>query len=290
MIFFQWGNLTDVLRQVSVIGVIAVGMTFVILTAGIDLSVGSIVALTGCVATLLLTQWQPDIGHAPHAFLAATVAVGVGMVVGAFNGWLVAGLRISPFIATLAAMIGFRGLAKWLTDNATIDVGFGTNAAATFARVVSNKSMVIGAFVLVALLFGALLRYTVFGRYVRAVGDNATAARYSGLPIRSVRCSVYVISGLLAGIGGLLYAAQTNQGDPNAAAGYELDVIAAVVLGGTALTGGRGSIAGTVIGTLIIGTLTNLLGLNNIDSNVQMMLKAAIIVGAVWVQRREAVA
>jgi ribose transport system permease protein len=265
-------------------------MTFVILTAGIDLSVGSTLALCGCVATLALTRSDPGMGQSTLVLLATGAALAAGACAGLLNGWLVVSLRISPFIVTLSAMIGLRGLAKWLTDNATIDVGFGNDAAASFARLVSDKGFVIGTFVVMAIAFGALLHYTVFGRYVRAAGDNPTAARYSGLPVGAVKLAVYTLSGLSAGVAGLLYAAQTNQGDPNAGAGYELDVIAAVVLGGTSLAGGRGSIAGTVAGTLIIGVLTNLLGLNNVDSNLQMMLKAAIIIVAVWVQRRDAVA
>ncbi len=130
-----------------------------------------------------------------------------------------------------------------------------------------------------------MLAKTVFGRYVRAIGDNERAARYTGLPIRGIKIWVYSLSGLLSGLAGVLYAAENHQGNPNAGVAYELDAIAAVVIGGTRLAGGKGSIAGTIVGTLTIGVLTNMLRLNNVDSNVEMMIKAVIIVLAVAVQR-----
>jgi ribose transport system permease protein len=137
-----------------------------------------------------------------------------------------------------------------------------------------------------AIIFGLLLSRTVFGRHVRAIGDNERAARYAGLPIRRVKIIVYSLSGLLSGVAGVLYAAENHQGNPNSGVAYELDAIAAVVIGGTRLSGGRGSIAGTVIGTLLVGVLTNMLRLNNVDSNVEMMVKAVIIILAVAVQKQ----
>lgn len=285
LIFLQGGNLTDVLRQMSVIGVMAVGMTYVILTAGIDLSVGSILALSTCVLAQLLTQWQPPFGYALHIGTAVAAALAAATLVGSANGYLISRLGVPPFIVTLAAMIGIRGLAKRITNNATLDIGFGQDAAAAFARCVGSKAVVITVFVLLAGLLWILLARTVFGRYIRAIGDNEQAARYSGLPIRGVKVWAYTLMGLLSGIAGILYAAQTNQGDPNAGIGYELDVIAAVVIGGTSLAGGKGSIHGTIVGTMIMGVLTNILGLNNVDSNVQMMVKAVIIIAAVRVQQ-----
>ncbi len=146
--------------------------------------------------------------------------------------------------------------------------------------------MVIGAYALLAVIFGLVLARTVFGRYVRAIGDNERAARYTGLPIRGIKIWVYSLSGLLSGLAGVLYAAENHQGNPNAGVAYELDAIAAVVIGGTRLAGGKGSIGGTIIGTLTIGVLTNMLRLNNVDSNVEMMIKAVIIVLAVAVQKQ----
>lgn len=286
IIFLQPGNLTDVLRQVSVVGIMALAMTFVILTAGIDLSVGSILAFSTCVLSKLLVEWSPSTGgYLVHVSIAIAIAIAACALLGAMNGYLVSRLSVPPFIVTLASMIGIRGLAKRLNNNATLDIGFGDDAAAAFARVMGGKFAVIGTFAALAVIFWLMLSRTVFGRYVRAIGDNEEAARYSGLPIKAVKVSVYTLSGLLAGIAGVLYAAQTNQGDPNSGAGYELDVIAAVVIGGTSIAGGRGSITGTLVGTLIIGVLTNILGLNNVDSNIQMIIKAVIIILAVWAQK-----
>jgi ribose transport system permease protein len=184
-------------------------------------------------------------------------------------------------------MIGIRGLAKWLSGNANIDIGFGRDVAASFAEGFRQKPVVIGAYCALAAIFWIVLSRTVFGRYVRAVGDNEKAGLYSGLPIRRVKIWVYSLSGLLSGFAGVLYAAENHQGNPNAGVAYELDAIAAVVIGGTRLAGGKGSIAGTMIGTLTIGVLTNMLRLNNVDSNVEMMVKAVMIVLAVAVQRRD---
>lgn len=280
-IFLDPGNLTDILRQVSVIGIISLAMTFVILTAGIDLSVGSTLALATSVVAMGLTRPNANILTAILMALAASAAVG------AINGACVALLKIQPFVVTLATMIGIRGLAKWLTGNANIDIGFGRDVAARFAELLRTKPVAIGTWAALAVIFWVILQRSVFGRHVRAVGDNETAAKYAGLPIRSVKIWVYTLAGLLAGVGGVLYAAENHQGNPNAGVAYELDAIAAVVIGGTRLAGGSGSIGGTVVGTLTIGVLTNMLRLNNVDSNIEMMLKAVIIVLAVMVQREE---
>jgi ribose transport system permease protein len=285
-IFLQAGNLTDILRQMGLIGIIALSMTSVILTAGIDLSVGSILALSTSVVAMILSRPLAGFGYGAHIAVAITAALAISALCGLANGLVIASLEIQPFIVTLAAMIGIRGLAKWLTGNANIDIGFGLDVAASFASAFRQKSIVIGSYSALAILFGVLLAKTVFGRHIRAIGDNAKAARYTGLPIRSTKIWVYTLSGLLSGFAGVLYAAENHQGNPNAGVAYELDAIAAVVIGGTTLSGGKGSIAGTIGGTLIMGILTNMLRLNNVDSNVEMMIKAVIIVLAVAVQGR----
>jgi ribose transport system permease protein len=279
-IFLQAGNLTDILRQVSLIGIISLAMTFVILTGGIDLSVGSILALSTALVAMFLTR-----GYTTHIALAILAAVAAAALAGALNGVVVARTGIQPFIVTLASMIGVRGLAKWLTNNQNIDIGFGKDLASEFAAIFREKAIVIGAYALAAAMFWVVLARTVFGRHVRAVGDNEKAAEYAGLPIRATKIWVYTLSGLFTGFAGVLYAAENHQGNPNAGVAYELDAIAAVVIGGTRLSGGKGSISGTIIGTLIMGVLTNMLRLNNVDSNVEMMIKAVIIVLAVAVQR-----
>ncbi len=278
-IFLDPGNLSDILRQVSVTGIIALAMTFVILTAGIDLSVGSTLALATSVVAMEL---KPNTSIA----IAILIALLASAAVGAVNGLCVALLKIQPFVVTLATMIGIRGLAKWLTGNANIDIGFGQDVAARFAEMLRTKTIVIGTWIILSAVFWILLQRTVFGRNVRAVGDNEHAALYAGLPIRSVKIWVYTLAGLLSGVAGVLYTAENHQGNPNAGVAYELDAIAAVVIGGTKLSGGSGSIAGTIFGTLTIGVLTNMLRLNNVDSNIEMMLKAVIIVLAVTLQKR----
>ena len=283
-IFLQAGNLTDVLRQMSVIGIIALAMTYVILTAGIDLSVGSTLALATSLVAMYVVRSGP-VSLFLHAAIAIAIAVGASALVGVVNGVTISALRIPPFIVTLASMIGIRGLAKWLTNNENIDIGFGADAAARFADVVNSKTAILGTFGILALIFWVVLERTVFGRYVRAIGDNEEAGRYTGLPIRRIKIWVYALTGLLTGIAGVLYAAENHQGNPNAGVAYELDAIAAVVIGGARLAGGSGSIGGTVIGTLIMGILTNILRLKNVDSNVEMMVKAVIIVLAVAIQK-----
>jgi ribose transport system permease protein len=278
-IFLQPGNLTDILRQISLIGIISIAMTFVILTAGIDLSVGSILALATTLVAMALARWGRGIPT------AIAIAVAASAAVGAINGAVIAVLRMQPFVVTLATMIGVRGLAKWLSNNENIDIGFGRDVAAQFAEIFRRKAVVIGSYIAVAGVFWVLLVQTVFGRHVRAIGDNERAAEYAGLPIRCTKVWVYGLSGMLSGFAGVLYAAENHQGNPNAGVAYELDAIAAVVIGGTRLSGGKGSISGTIIGSLFMGILTNMLRLNNVDSNVEMMIKAVLIVLAVAVQR-----
>jgi ribose transport system permease protein len=284
-IFLQIGNLTDILRQMSLIGMIALAMTYVILTSGIDLSVGSTLALSTSTVAMFLTR-SSSLSYGQQITYAIVAALVASTATGFLNGLVIATLDLQPFVVTLATMIGIRGLAKWLTGNANIDIGFGQDVAASFAATFRQKPIVIGTYAVLAAAFGLVLARTVFGRYVRAIGDNERAAHYTGLPIRGIKIWVYSLSGLLSGFAGVLYAAENHQGNPNAGVAYELDAIAAVVIGGTRLAGGKGSIAGTVVGTLIMGVLTNMLRLNNVDSNVEMMIKAVIIVLAVAVQRQ----
>lgn len=285
-IFINPVNLTNIVRQVSETGIIALAMTLVIVSAGIDLSVGSVLALGATLCAKLLTDWDPSFGSTERIAAAGLLAVAASGLVGAVNGMVIAYARIQPFVVTLAAMIGIRGLAKWLTDNKNIGLGFGTESiSGQFAATFSQKSVVIGTFAVLVMILAVVLHRTVFGRYVRAIGGNATAAMYAGLPIRAVQIAVYAISGLMAGLAGVLHAAQNHQGNPNDGIAYELDAIAAVVIGGTSLSGGKGSIFGTVIGTLIMGVITNFMGLRGWDENVKWMAKAVIIIAAVLFQQ-----
>src|SRR5262249_30694881 len=238
-------------------------------------------ALSTSVAAMILVRGPASMAYSRHILLAIAAALAASSAAGALNGAVIALLGIQPFVVTLASMIGIRGLAKWLTGNANIDIGFGQDVAAAFAAVFREKSVVIGSYLALSAMFWIVLDRTVFGRHVRAIGDNEKAGRYTGLPIRRVKIWVYSLSGLLSGFAGVLYAAENHQGNPNAGVAYELDAIAAVVIGGTRLAGGKGSIPGTIVGALTIGVLTNMLRLNNVDSNVEMMIKAVIIVLAV---------
>jgi len=238
----------------------------------------------------MLVNWQTSLDPQLHIAVAIGVALAASSIVGLINGLGVAVLRLQPFIITLAAMIGVRGLARWMTQNNNIDFGFGHDVSAIFAGGLSQKFLVIAIFTALAVLFAVLLRWTVFGRYVRSVGDNELAARYSGVPIARVKISVYLLTGFFAGLAGVIHAARAYQGNPNDGVAYELDAIAAVVIGGTSLAGGKGSIIGTVVGTLIMGVLTNILRLKQIDANAELMIKAVIIVAAVWVQQKRRMA
>jgi len=363
-IFLSYGNLTDVLRQVSITGLVATGMTMVILLGGIDLSVGSVMGFATIICAMLLTKsgWTAaSIMGVPAATvvsfvavaslarfvfgglargsddsagprreialgqwrgawipallgLAAAVAVAwftvsqvptkfgvlgvllvtpcVALMLGAINGGLIVAGRLQPFKAPQAMMVGALGIARLTAgqDNAVVAVYTGTNATESFEVL---RSMLWGVvpmpsvfFLAAIILFGAILRFTAFGRYAYAIGGNIEAAKLSGIKVVQVQLTAYLLSGLLAGIAGVLFVAQYRQGKPDAGAGLELDAIAAVVIGGTSLMGGRGSLAGTFVGVLIFGLLSDILQLQNIDSNVQLVMKGLIIVCTVLVQEQ----
>ncbi len=213
-------------------------------------------------------------------------------MVGAINGIVIVGGRLQPFIVTLAMMVTALGVARLTAgqNNAVLPVYTGTNAVAEFdilRSLVFGVIPVPGLFFLAAvLIYGAVLRFTAFGRYVYAIGGNEEAARLSGIDVARTKIATYAVSGMLAGVAAVLFVAQYRQGKPDAGTGLELDAIAAVVIGGTSLMGGRGGIAGTFVGVLIFGLLSNLLQLHNINSNLQLVLKGLIIVGTVLLQER----
>jgi simple sugar transport system permease protein len=363
-IFLSYANLTDVLRQVSITGLVATGMTMVILLGGIDLSVGSVMGFATVICAMLLTKpgWTAasvmgvpaavavssaavvllarfifrglarggDVSAGGRAEIALSPARGVWMpamlgllaaivvtwytagqvptkfgvfgvllvtpclalLLGAINGLLVVSGRLQPFIVTLAMMVSALGIARLTAgqDNAVVPVYTGTNATEAFEFL---RSMLWGVlpvpsvfFLAAIVLFGAILRFTAFGRYAYAIGGNVEAAKLSGIKVGEVQLTAYLLSGLLSGIAGVLFVAQYRQGKPDAGTGLELDAIAAVVIGGTSLMGGRGGLAGTFVGVLIFGLLSDILQLQNIDSNVQLVMKGLIIVGTVLVQEQ----
>jgi ABC-type sugar transport system ATPase subunit/ribose/xylose/arabinose/galactoside ABC-type transport system permease subunit len=284
-VFLGLGNLTDILRQVSEKGILAVGMTAVIVSGGIDLSVGSVLALAATLTAWLLMKGGAGLGLTILAVFAAGAACGL------VNGFVIARWRLPAFIATLATMSAARGVARYLSGGTAIPLGFGEGAAPESVRALAGPLLPYvpaPAVVFVACVAGMhlFLTRTAPGRALYAIGDNETAARLSGVRVARWKTAVYVISGTLAALAGLIHCAQLEQGNPNDGVAYELDAIAAVVIGGTSLSGGIGSVGGTLVGVLTIGVINNIMGLNNVDANLQLILKGVIILGAVWLQRK----
>lgn len=275
--FLTLPNLMNVLRQVAIVGILALGMTFVILTKGIDLSVGSILGLSVVLYAGLLE------GHT--MIVAIPLGLMAAMVIGLVNGIGVSYAGIPPFIMTLGMLSFARGLAFIYTGGTPIPIlseSFYELGNGYFLGV-PIPSLILLAVLLVS---GIVLALTPFGRSVYAIGSNEDAARLSGVPVRLYTTVVYVIVGGVSGLAGLVYASQLSVGTPIAGQGYELDAIAAVVVGGTSLFGGKGSVVGSFIGTLIIGVLANILNLTGVDPFVQQLFKGALIVVAVYIMSR----
>lgn len=278
--FLDTGNLQLILTQASVIGVVTVGMTFVITSGGIDLSVGAMVALASVWATTLATQ---EYGFAGIAFTAVIVGVAAGLV----NGVLIAYGGMVPFIATLAMLASARGLALMITDGKTqiVTVDSVLSLGLPDSYFLGIPPLVI-MFAAVTVIGWLILNRTTFGRRTVAVGGNAEAARLAGIDVRRQRLYLYVLSGLCCGIAAFMLIVLAGSGQNTNGNLYELDAIAAAIIGGTLLSGGRGTIVGSVLGVLIFTTITNIFALNNLQSDVQQIAKGAIIVAAVLVQRR----
>ncbi len=286
ILFLDSDNLLNIVRATSEIGILAVGVTFVILVAGIDLSVGAVLGLAATgTASLLMVN---DFGVA----LTVLTILLIGLMFGAAQGYLSARLGIQAFIVTLAGMQIARGLARIWSGGQGIPLAYGDGPdLAPDAFALLNSRAFNGTVPIPALIFAAVgvlaivvVRKTVFARHIYAIGGNERAARLSGIPVMRVKIAVFAISGLLAALAGIIHAGQLNQGSPNDGLMYELDAIAAVVIGGTSLMGGVGTISGTLAGALLLGILNNILALNNIDSNVQMLIKGVIIIAAASVQ------
>ncbi|MFI8404452.1 ABC transporter permease [Streptomyces sp. NPDC090109] len=280
--FLAASNLQLVLTQASVIGVVTVGMTFVITSGGIDLSVGAIVALASVWATTVATQ---EYGFAGILFTAVVVGLGCGLV----NGLLVAYGGMVPFIATLAMFASARGLALQITEGRTqiVTVESVLDLGLPDAYVLGIPPLVL-VFAAVTVVGWLLFNRTTFGRRTVAVGGNAEAARLAGIDVRRQRLYLYLLSGLCCGIAAFLLIVLAGSGQNTNGNLYELDAIAAAIIGGTLLSGGRGTIVGSVLGVLVFTTITNIFALNNLESAVQQIAKGAIIVAAVLVQHRAA--
>jgi len=272
--FLTVSNWTIIITQVSINALLAFGVTFVIITGGIDLSLGSIVAVAGVSAAMLA---HPDSYPVLVPVFAGLFA---GLLIGAFNGFIITKSKIAPFIVTLGTMTIGRGLALILSNGRPV-----SNLSDSFVFIGSGKIMGIPVLILILIfmfiLCSVILNKTILGRYIYAVGGNEQAARASGINVTQVKMAVYSISGVLAGLAGILLTARITTGQPNAGAGFELDAIAAVVIGGTSTTGGKGSIAGTLVGVLLIGVINNSLDLLNVTSYYQQVVMGIIIIGAV---------
>ncbi len=274
-------NLLNVLRQNSMLGIIALGMTFVILTGGIDLSVGSLLAVAGVIAANLA-------GHGLATAIIAAVAATT--VLGLINGTVIAKARIQPFIVTLGMMIAARGIALAVTNeqNVRIPAAIAADFSWLGNGVIAGFLPVPILILIIVYIIGWLvLNYTPFGRHVFALGDNDEAARLMGLNIDRVTILVYTISGLLAGLAGVILASRLNTGSPVEGLGRELDAIAAVVVGGTLLTGGKGSVVSTLYGVLLLGVIFNIFNLEGqISPWWQLVFRGAILLAVVILQNR----
>ncbi len=293
--FLDVGNLTNAVGYFAPRGILAVGMTLVIISGGIDLSVGALLAVGSTASAWMLTSLNlPVIVIVPASML-------IGAVFGFINGLGTAMLRIQSFIMTLAMMTVARGIVREFSNNVSIGTvvlgedGQAAPGSVQFGMLGTPGSRIMDvpflgyfpvlALIAVVIIFQLLLTRTTFGRHVYAVGGNPTAARLSGVNVTGVTIAVFALSGLLAGLAGPISAAYNASADPQAGMTYELDAIAAVVIGGASLMGGRGSVIGTAIGALILTLLDNVLGLNNFSANWQMIIKGLIVVIAVLIQR-----
>jgi len=290
--FFRWSVHRDMLRQVSVFGMLACGMTVVIISAGIDLSVSSLLALAAVTFAWL------TLPHGRSALLAIPLVLAVGAALGSVSGALVARMRIQPFIVTLAMMVFGRGLAKVISGGRKITnyvtEADGSSHVVDLPRIFGiidnrvlggNLSIVTIIFLVCVLVTWIVLSRLRLGRHIYAVGGNVEAARLSGVPVSRTLIAAYALSGFFAAVAGICQAAQETHGDPETGIAYELDAIAMVVIGGTSLGGGKGSVVLTLIGVLTIGYLQKILSLNAAPEATRLMLTGAIIICAVLFQR-----
>lgn len=277
--FFAWGNILNIFRQIAMTGILAVGMTFVCITGGIDLSVGAIIAMV----TVFTADVLKTTGSIPAAILVGILA---GLSIGVLNGAGIAFGKMPPFVMTLGTTSVAQGIAYIYTNGMPISI---KNRAFTSLGngMLFGKIPLAAVYFLVILIIGyILLSKTVFGRHVYSVGSNAEATRLSGISVKKTQFLVYAMSGLLAGVAGVLYSAQMGIGTPIAGGGYELDAISAVFVGGASVSGGSGTIWGTFFGAAIIGILNNIMNLTGVNTYFQMLISGLIIIVAVLVRRK----
>ncbi|MBI0102662.1 ribose ABC transporter permease [Gilliamella sp. W8145] len=280
--FFTLNNIFNILQQTSINAIIAVGMTLVILTSGIDLTVGSIFALAGAVTASM-------IGADISPFIAICTALILSAILGAFSGVIIAKGKLQAFIATLVMMLILRGATLVYTKGSPISIGTNDNSEMfewiAFGRVFGIPVPIIIMLVVFAAAW-YLLKYTRLGRYIYALGGNESATQLSGINVDKVKIIVYAMSGLLCAVASTIEVSRLSSAQPTAGTGYEMDAIAAVVLGGTSMSGGRGKIIGTLIGALILGFLNNGLNMLGVDAYYQMIVKGGVILLAVLVDKK----
>lgn len=277
--FLSLSNLTNVARQVSINGILAIGVTFVLLTAGVDLSLGAVVALSGVACATFAHPGEHNV------IIPIFIGLATGAACGITNGVLVTKGGVAPFIVTLGMMTVARGLA--LIASGGRPVADMSPSLTNLAGDVLGIPIPLLSFAGVALLAWIFLSNFRLGRYIYAVGGNENAARAAGISVTKVKLFAYTTCGLLTGLAGVVLAARTTTGQPNAGIAYELDAIAAVVIGGTSLAGGIGTVTGTILGVVLIGEINNGLDLLSVSSYYQAVIKGVIIVGAVWLDRRQ---
>lgn len=280
--FFTLNNFFNILQQTSINAIIAVGMTLVILTSGIDLAVGSIFALAGALTASMINS---DISP----FIAISASLIISALLGAFSGVIIAKGKLQAFIATLVMMLILRGVTQVYTKGSPISTGTNDNSemfeSIAFGRIFGIPvPILIMALVFIAAWY--LLKYTRLGRYIYALGGNEAATRLSGINVDCVKIIVYALSGLLCALASTIEVSRLSSAQPTAGTGYEMDAIAAVVLGGTSMSGGRGKIFGTLIGALILGFLNNGLNMLGVDAYYQMIVKGVVILLAVLVDKK----
>lgn len=284
-LFLDVRNMMNVLRAVSENGIIAIGMTMIILLGDIDLSVGSVVGLVSTGSAALMVK--NGFGFVPT--IIASLAI--GLLYGLFNGFVVTRMRIQAFIVTLASMNIARGLARFWSGGIGIPLSYGEGAG--FAppqfewlcmRVGDTVPMPAIVFIVLLIIFWIVMSKTRFGRQIYAIGGNSTAAHLSGINVKKIKTIAFMLCGMLSAVAGMLHSAQISQGGPNEGIGYELNAVAAVAIGGTSMSGGKGTMIGTLVGALIMGMLDNVMGLKGINSNLQLVVKGFLIIIAVFAQ------
>lgn len=282
-VFLSVGNITNILRQISFNAILAMGLTMVIITGGIDLSVGSVLAVAAVISASFIKESGPQL----PVFLAVLIGLGIGAVCGAFNGLCVTKGNLPPFISTMVMMTVARGAAQLYTKGRPVS-GLLSGFTYMGSGFLFGVPVPIYLLLIVVLITWFILNMTQTGRWIYAVGGNEASAKASGIRVHRVKMIAYIYSGILAAFVGLIMTARLNSASPVVGNGYELDAIAASVIGGTSMEGGKGKVFNVVIGALIIGTITNGLDILNVSSYWQQIVKGFIILLAVLIDRKAA--